>query len=90
MSTTDAEHFRAQARRCRALQRSAKRADVQQALHCLAQEYEAAAGAIERGRDGRAGAATVARLPLAWPMLAMQRQLTLLLRASLAFWLPLE
>jgi hypothetical protein len=85
----DAGHFRAQATRCLALQRGAKRADVHQALRCLAQEYEAAACAIEQGR-GDGGAPAIARLPLAWPMLAMQRHMTALLRASLAFWLPLQ
>ena len=84
----DAGHFRAQAARCLALQRGARRADVQQALRCLAQEYEAAAFAIEQGR-GYTGAPTIG-LPLAWTVLAMQRQMTALLRASLAFWLPLE
>ena len=86
----DAGHFRAQAARCLTLRRGARRADVQRALHCLAQEYEAAASAIEQGRGSYAGAPTIARLPLAWPMLAMQRHMTALLRASLAFWLPLE
>ena len=86
----DAGYFRAQAARCLALQRGARRADVQQALRCLAREYETAASAIEQGHGGDAGAPTIARLPLAWPMLAMQRHMTALLRASLAFWLPLE
>jgi hypothetical protein len=85
----DAGHFRAQAARCLTLRRGARRADVQQALRCLAQEYEAAACAIEQGRGGHTGAPTIAGLPVAWPMLAMQRQMTTLLRASLAFWLPL-
>jgi hypothetical protein len=84
----DAGHFRAQATRCLALQRAAKRADVRQALRCLAQEYEAAACAVEQGR-GDGGAPTITRLPVAWPVLAMQRHMTALLRASLAFWLPL-
>lgn len=85
----DAAQFRAQAARCLALQRSAKRADVQQALRCLAQEYEAAARAMEHAPGGYAGAATVARPPLTWPVLAMQRYMAALLRMSLALWLPL-
>ena len=83
----DAGHLRAQAARCFALQRGAKRADVQQALRCLAQEYEAAARAIEQGRGGGAAAPALAHLPLGWPMLALQRYTTALLRTSLAFWL---
>jgi hypothetical protein len=83
----DADDFRAQAARCLMLQRGAKRADVQQALGCLAQEYEVAARAVEQGRGGRDRAPTIARLAPAWPMLAMQRHMTALLRASLAFWL---
>jgi hypothetical protein len=86
----DADHFRAQAVCCLALQRGAKRGDVRQALRCLAQEYEAAARAIEqRQGDGRGATRTIARLPLAWPMLAMQHHMAALLRASLAFWLLL-
>ena len=85
----DAGHLRAQAARCFALQRGAKRADVQQALRCLAQEYEAAARAIEQGRGGGGAAPALARPPLDWPMLAMQRYMTALLRTSLAFWLSL-
>jgi hypothetical protein len=88
MSMKDAGHFRAQEMRCRVLLCSAKRADVQQALRCLAQEYQAAARAIEQAH-GRASAATVARLPLTWPMLAMQRYMAVLVRTSLAFWLVL-
>jgi hypothetical protein len=80
----DADHFRAQAVRCLALQRQAKRADVQKALQCLAREYEGEARALERRGTGG-----VARLPLAWPMLAMHRQVTALLRVSFAFWLSL-
>lgn len=87
MSKQDAGRFRAQAARCLALQRGAKRADVQEALRCLAQEYEAAARALEQ--PGRAGGPTVARPLLTWPMLAMQSYMAALLRASLAFWLPL-
>jgi len=85
----DAGHFRAQAARCVALQRGAKRADVQRALRCLAQEYEAAARAIEQAHGGRAGVPMVARLPLTWPMLATQCYMVALVRTSLAFWLPL-
>ena len=84
MSMKDAGRFRAQATRCLALRRGAKRADVQEALRCLAQEYEAAARAMEQGHGGRAGT-----LPLTWPMLAMQRYMAALVRTSLAFWLPL-
>jgi len=83
----DAGHFRAQAARCVALQRGAKRADVQHALRCLAQEYEAAAHAIERAHGG-AGGMTVAPSPLTWPMLAMQCYMAALVRTGLAFWLP--
>ena len=89
ISMKDAGHFRAQATRCLALRRGAKRADVRQALGCLAQEYEAAACTIEQDHGG-GGVPPLARLPLAWPMLAMQRHMTALLRASLAFWLPLQ
>ncbi|HWG80058.1 MAG TPA: hypothetical protein VN681_09805 [Stellaceae bacterium] len=85
----DAAQFRAQAAHCLALQRSAKRIDVQQALRCLAQEYEAAARAVERAPGDRAGAPTVARPPLTWPMLATQRYMAALVRMSLALWLPL-
>lgn len=83
----DADHFRAQAARCLTLRRGAKRTDVQQALHCLAQEYEARASAMDRRRDGATPVS--AHLPLAWPMLAMQRHMAALLRVSCAFWLPL-
>jgi hypothetical protein len=84
----DADRLRARARHCLALQRGAKRTDVQRALHCLAQEYEAAARAIEQARSF--AAPTVAALPLTWPMLAMQRNMAALLRASFAFWLRFE
>ena len=83
----DADHLRARARHCLALQRSAKRTDVQQALRCLAQEYEAAARALEQPR-GSPALPTIA--PLTWPMLAMQRNMTALWRASFAFWVRLE
>jgi len=79
---TDADHFRGQAVRCLRLQRRAKRADVQEALQCLARDYEGEARAAERRR----GALAAAGLPLAWPMLAMHRQMAALLRVSLAFW----
>ncbi|HKW55149.1 MAG TPA: hypothetical protein VJO12_15755 [Stellaceae bacterium] len=85
----DADHLRAQAARCVALQRGARRADVQHALGCLAQEYETAARATEQWRDHHGAARMIARLPLAWPVLVTQRHLAALLRASLAFWLPL-
>lgn len=87
MSKKDAGRFRAQAARCLALRRGAKRADVQEALRCLAQEYEAAARTLEQPRG--AGDPTVARLLLTSPMVAMQSYMAALLRASLAFWLPL-
>lgn len=87
MSKKDAGRFRGQAARCRALQRGAKRADVQEASRCLAQEYETAARALEQ--PGRAGDPTVARLLVTSPMLAMQSCLAALPRASLAFSLPL-
>jgi hypothetical protein len=47
----DAAHFRAQAKRCRALLREARRADLRDALASLAREFEAEAEAIE-GADG--------------------------------------
>jgi hypothetical protein len=56
----DAAHFRAQAQRCRALMREARRADVQEALASLAREFEAEATAIEgaeRAADGQNGLA---------------------------------
>lgn len=84
---TDADHFRAKAARCLTLRREAKRGDVQQALHCLAREYEAKAHAMARPCVAAAIAPTRLRLPLAWPALAMQRQMVALLRASFAFWL---
>ncbi|HJT08176.1 MAG TPA: hypothetical protein VJ747_14685, partial [Stellaceae bacterium] len=59
-----------------------------QALRRLAQEYEAAARAIEQAQGDRAGLPTGAALPLAWPMVAMQRYMAELARTSLAFWLP--
>jgi hypothetical protein len=62
---------------------------VQQALRCLAQEYEAAARAVEQAHGDGAGAPIGARLPLTWPMLAMQRYMAALVRTSLAFWLAL-
>jgi hypothetical protein len=87
----DADHFRAQAARCLTLQRRAKRADVQKALHCLAGEYETEARAAEQGRDAAAsgGALAAAGLALAWPMLAMHRHMAAVLRATFAFWLSL-
>jgi hypothetical protein len=85
----DAGHFRAQAARCLALQRGAKRVDVQHALRCLAQEYEAAARATEHAPGGCAGAPTLAPPPLIWSMPAMQRYMAALVRMSLALWLPL-
>jgi hypothetical protein len=84
MAMKDADHFRGQAAYCLALQRRAKRVDVQEALRCLAQDYAAEARAAARRYNS---AATVARLPLAWPMLAMHRYMAGLLRVSCAFWL---
>jgi hypothetical protein len=82
MAMKDADHFRGQAARCLALQRRAKRADVQEALRSLAQDYAAEAGVAARRRTG-----AIPRLPPAWPMLAMQRYMAGLLRVSCAFWL---
>jgi predicted ArsR family transcriptional regulator len=85
MAMRDADHFRGQAAHCLALQRRAKRADVQEALRCLAQDYTAEARAAARWHDGAVPPA--ARLPAAWPMLAMHRYMAELLRVSCAFWL---
>jgi hypothetical protein len=61
---------------------------VQQALQCLAQEYETEARAMAlRCSDAVVHAPTYVSLLLAWPLLAMQRQMAALLRASFAFWL---
>ncbi len=81
----EADHFRAQAARCLTLRRGAKRTDVQEALQSLAREYAAEARAVEQRR----GALAAARLPLAWPVLAVQRHMAALLRVSFAFWLSL-
>jgi hypothetical protein len=77
---TDADRFRALAAQCMALQGEAKRGDVRTALHCLAREYAIKARA--------AAVSDPARLPVAWPMIAMQRQMAALMRVGFAFWLP--
>ena len=79
----DAGYFRAQVTRWAALQRSAKRADVPQALPCSAQAYEAAARGIEQAHGAPRGCSCLACLPLMGSMPAA------LLRTSLAFRLPL-
>jgi hypothetical protein len=80
LTMTDADRFRALAAQCAALGREAKRSDVREALRCLARDYAA---------EAEGAAAPAAQLPLAWPMLTIQRQIAGLMRLSCAFWLPL-
>lgn len=79
----DVGDFQACAEHCRSLLRTAKRAEVKKALRCLAEEYEGKARESEAKTARR-----VLPLPFAWPALALQFQMTTLLRIALAFSFP--